>query len=244
MIFGRPLLLKIMPSLFEFGACSTTVLPVWVTFSGLPLELWNGRLLEKICSRIGVPLCTERLTNKKEKVSYARALMEIDIAKKLFTEIPIKLPNGVRKHRKAQGLNGDQQTAQKTVAESKKKERRMDATFSQKQGKQQHTKAGHDAGDSGDLGGDSGEADDPVTRDESKQEEKRRLDGPLQTQRKSPNSEFSVDSGSISGESGEDDDSGGQADDSGGTEEPSLSLGNLGDNNKHKEEQQKLVGKT
>ncbi|KAI5682801.1 hypothetical protein M9H77_04029 [Catharanthus roseus] len=174
-------------------------------------------------------LTTGTMEWKKEKVSYTRALVEIDIAKMLFTEIPIKLPNGSvrsqyviyenlpkycssccmvghslemckRKDRKAQGLKGDQQTGQKIVAESEKEERKIDATSLQKQGKEQHSEVGHDAGVSGNLGGDLGDADDPV-------------------QRKSPDSEFSVDSG-------------GQADDSGGG------------NKKHKEEQRKLVGKS
>ncbi|KAI5662776.1 hypothetical protein M9H77_22099 [Catharanthus roseus] len=194
-----------MPYLFGFGACPTTVLPVWVTFLGLPLELWNGRLLEKICLRIGVPLCTDRLTSKKDKVSYARALVEIDITKKLFTEIPVKLPNG------------------------SKEERRMDATSLQKQGKQQHTEAGHDAGDSGNLGGDSEDGDDPMA--------------PCR-HRKSLDSEFLIDSGGISGDSGGEVDSGGQADDSGSIEDLGLSLGNLGAQQKAQRGATKLVGKT
>lgn len=40
------------------------------------------------------PLCTDRMTGLKEKISYARVLGEVDIAKGLILEVPIKLPNG------------------------------------------------------------------------------------------------------------------------------------------------------
>ncbi|KAI5683145.1 hypothetical protein M9H77_04373 [Catharanthus roseus] len=48
-IYGRPLILKHMPPLFEFGNCTNTVIPIWITFPGLPLDLWNDHALPKIC---------------------------------------------------------------------------------------------------------------------------------------------------------------------------------------------------
>lgn len=94
MIYGRPLILKHMQPLFEFGACTASVIPTWILLPGLPIDLWNSKVLDKICSRVGVPLCTDRMTGLKERISYARVLVEVDIAKELVGEIPIKLPGG------------------------------------------------------------------------------------------------------------------------------------------------------
>ena len=40
-IFQRPLLLKVMPSFFDFGNEELSKIPVWVKLRNLPLELWN-----------------------------------------------------------------------------------------------------------------------------------------------------------------------------------------------------------
>lgn len=94
MIYGKPLVLKNMPPLFEFGACTHSILPVWVTLLGLPIVLWNERVLAKICSKIGEPLCTDSINPRTERISYATVLVVVDIAKELTTEIFVKLPNG------------------------------------------------------------------------------------------------------------------------------------------------------
>lgn len=56
MIFGRLLILKNMPHLFEFSSCTTIVVPVWVILLGLLVDLWNIKFLDKLGSRIGEPL--------------------------------------------------------------------------------------------------------------------------------------------------------------------------------------------
>lgn len=95
MIFGRPLILKNMTPLFEFGACLASIIPTWILLPGLPIDLWNSKVLDKICSRVGVPLCTDRMTGLKERISYARVLVEVDIATELVAEVPIRLPGGI-----------------------------------------------------------------------------------------------------------------------------------------------------
>lgn len=94
LIYGRPLILKEMPQLFEFGPCTLSVIPVWVTLPGLPLDMWNAKILGKICSEIGEPICTDAMTSKKERISYARVLVHVDLSKELTTEVKISLPNG------------------------------------------------------------------------------------------------------------------------------------------------------
>lgn len=93
-IYGRPLILKNIPPLFEFGVYTNTIVPVWVTLLRLLVDLWNAQVLAKIYSKIGKPLCINAMIGRKERISYARVLVEMDIAKDLVKEVPIKLPNG------------------------------------------------------------------------------------------------------------------------------------------------------
>lgn len=48
-------------------------------------------------SKIGNPLCSDAMTGRKERISYARVLVEVDVAKKLVSEVTIKLPYGNRR---------------------------------------------------------------------------------------------------------------------------------------------------
>lgn len=41
-----------------------------------------------------MPLCTDRMTGLKKRISYARVLVEVDITKDLVTEVPIRLLSG------------------------------------------------------------------------------------------------------------------------------------------------------
>lgn len=94
LIYGRPLILKDLPPLFEFGACTHSEIPVWITLPGLPIDLWNAKALGRICSMVGDPICTDAMTSKKERLSYARVLVNVDLEKDLVKEIRINLPNG------------------------------------------------------------------------------------------------------------------------------------------------------
>ncbi|KAL3846330.1 hypothetical protein ACJIZ3_003733 [Penstemon smallii] len=83
-IFGRPLLLKIMPKCFEFGDEGVSDVPVWVNLPDLPLDCWNAKALSKIVSKIGKPIATDKLTHTKERLSYARVM-----------SVSIQLPTGI-----------------------------------------------------------------------------------------------------------------------------------------------------
>ncbi|XP_022872936.1 uncharacterized protein LOC111391888 [Olea europaea var. sylvestris] len=75
-----------MPPCFEFDDEEVSTMPVWVKLSGLPLDCWNSRVLSKIASKIGKPISTDKLTATKGRLSYARALVEIDASKELVVE--------------------------------------------------------------------------------------------------------------------------------------------------------------
>ena len=82
-MYGRPLLLKIMPRYFEFKYEEISCFPVWIQLRNLSLEMWNPRVLGKICSQIGNAIYMDKLTVHKERVSYARCLVEINMAHEL-----------------------------------------------------------------------------------------------------------------------------------------------------------------
>lgn len=59
------------------------VLPIWVCLPGLPLLYWYEENLERIASFLGKSMCTDCLTAKGERISYARLLIEMDITQTL-----------------------------------------------------------------------------------------------------------------------------------------------------------------
>jgi len=92
--YGRSLLLKILPRCFRFGGEDFAIVPVWVQLPGLPLDCWNERALSKIMSRVGKPISTDKMTRTKERLSFARVLVEVDASKELVTGVDLRLPTG------------------------------------------------------------------------------------------------------------------------------------------------------
>lgn len=93
-VFGRVLLLKIMPKCFLFKDDEISQVPVWVKLPGLPFECWHSRALGKITSKVGKPISTDRLTFEKKRMAYACVLIEIDASVDLVRFVPLKLPDG------------------------------------------------------------------------------------------------------------------------------------------------------
>jgi hypothetical protein len=53
---GTPLVIKPMPSYFDFGKPDMSFVPVWIRFPNLLLECWSQTCLSKINSVIGKPI--------------------------------------------------------------------------------------------------------------------------------------------------------------------------------------------
>ncbi|GFZ01918.1 hypothetical protein Acr_15g0005270 [Actinidia rufa] len=83
MIFGRPLLLKVMTKFFAFEDEVASCFPIWIRLMHLPLSLWDNGTLAKTCSGIGNPICVDEYTTRCGRTSYARVLVEIDMANEL-----------------------------------------------------------------------------------------------------------------------------------------------------------------
>ncbi|KAJ6874258.1 hypothetical protein NC651_032927 [Populus alba x Populus x berolinensis] len=94
LIYGRPLILKVMPEYFDFGTDEMSCVPIWVKFPNLPLKCWSPRCLSKIASKLGMPIQSDQLTFSMSRISYARVLVELDLLADLKSFIVINLPNG------------------------------------------------------------------------------------------------------------------------------------------------------
>jgi len=92
--YGVNLMLKIMPRCFRFGGEDFATLPVWVQLPDLPLDCWNERALSKIVSKVGKPITTDKMTRTKERLSFARVLVEVDASKDLVRGVDLRLPTG------------------------------------------------------------------------------------------------------------------------------------------------------
>ena len=77
-VYGTNLILKILPRCFRFEGEDVSSVPIWIQLPGLPLDCWNARSLGKIVSKVGKPITTDRLTLTKERLSFARVLVEVD----------------------------------------------------------------------------------------------------------------------------------------------------------------------
>ncbi|XP_022843290.1 uncharacterized protein LOC111366827 [Olea europaea var. sylvestris] len=93
-VFGRPLMLKIMPQFFEFDDKEISTVPIWINLPGLPLECWKSKALSKIVSKVGKPISTDKLTSTMDRISYVRVLVEVDVSKELVRTVHMMLPNG------------------------------------------------------------------------------------------------------------------------------------------------------
>ncbi|KAJ6977268.1 hypothetical protein NC653_029241 [Populus alba x Populus x berolinensis] len=93
-IFGRPIVLQIMPEFFDFQFTEITSMPTWVRFPNLPLRCWNNICLTKIASMVGKPIHCDGPTAQMTRISYARVLIEIDLLSELKTSVNVLLPNG------------------------------------------------------------------------------------------------------------------------------------------------------
>ncbi|GAB2266564.1 hypothetical protein Dimus_037901 [Dionaea muscipula] len=93
-VLRSPLILRRMPTFFDFSTANISIVPVWVKFDWIPLQMMKKECIEVLASQIGNPVMTDKVTFNKTRWAYARALIEIDVAKELVTELHITLPGG------------------------------------------------------------------------------------------------------------------------------------------------------
>jgi hypothetical protein len=92
-VFGRPLILKVMPEFFYFTTFDMVRTSVWVRFPNLPLMCWFSTCLSKLASVLGKPIHYDAPIASMTRLSYARVLVENDLLVDLPTSINLVLPN-------------------------------------------------------------------------------------------------------------------------------------------------------
>ncbi|XP_020258991.1 uncharacterized protein LOC109835426 [Asparagus officinalis] len=101
--FGsRPLVLKPWTIDMDIEKLQDQKYPIWVQFPNLRLNLWSSTGISKIASLIGCPIATDKLTASRQRLSYARVLLEVDLPFKepLLDQIEIQGPDGKSYHQK------------------------------------------------------------------------------------------------------------------------------------------------
>ncbi|XP_074299590.1 uncharacterized protein LOC141630723 [Silene latifolia] len=71
--------------------CVSTV-PVWILFPDLDPYMWIDSILSKMASKIGKPLFPDLHTTCQARLSFARVMVEVDVAKKLPEDVVINAP--------------------------------------------------------------------------------------------------------------------------------------------------------
>lgn len=64
-----------------------TSVPVWVRFPNRPVRYWNDKSLSAICSLVGIPLMTEKITKERTWLNFARVLIEVELKTEALSEI-------------------------------------------------------------------------------------------------------------------------------------------------------------
>ncbi|KAF3627398.1 hypothetical protein FXO38_28794 [Capsicum annuum] len=72
------------------------IVPLWVTLLGLQVYYWSKENLSRIASKIGKPICANRLTAEIERNSFMRLFIEVDVTQALPTEIYIEEEGSIR----------------------------------------------------------------------------------------------------------------------------------------------------
>uniref|UniRef100_A0A2K1XY34 DUF4283 domain-containing protein n=1 Tax=Populus trichocarpa TaxID=3694 RepID=A0A2K1XY34_POPTR len=93
-VFGRPLILKVIPDFFDFKPNDTTKMPTWVRFPNLRLRCRTSLCLSKLASVTGKPIHCDDPTTNMTRLSYAWVLIEVNLPGDLPSSVNVVLPNG------------------------------------------------------------------------------------------------------------------------------------------------------
>ncbi|XP_074300076.1 uncharacterized protein LOC141631281 [Silene latifolia] len=65
---------------------SVSRVPVWVTLPDLDAIFWSEKALSKIATKIGTPMYADPVTTNKERLSFARLMIEVDVLQRVVFE--------------------------------------------------------------------------------------------------------------------------------------------------------------
>ncbi|XP_074266898.1 uncharacterized protein LOC141590190 [Silene latifolia] len=87
------LILKQWSPSFSLEMDRVAKVPVWILFPGLDPFLWTDKVMSKMANKIGKPLFADPATTSKEKLSFARVLVEVDVSQELPSHVVINTPH-------------------------------------------------------------------------------------------------------------------------------------------------------
>ncbi|KAH0689391.1 hypothetical protein KY289_016749 [Solanum tuberosum] len=94
MMHTKPIIVTPWSADFDFNKEILQIVHVWVKYPNLPLNCWSGDSLSRISSGLGISLYADECTSKVDRISYARVLIEMDVARELPKKIKVEDPNG------------------------------------------------------------------------------------------------------------------------------------------------------
>ncbi|KAK9757812.1 hypothetical protein RND81_01G187800 [Saponaria officinalis] len=89
---SNSIILKQWSYTFSFEMDKVSVVPIWILFTGLDPYLWSDVVLSKMASKVGKPLFADKTTASKSRLSFARIMVEVDVAAPLPEYVWINTP--------------------------------------------------------------------------------------------------------------------------------------------------------
>ncbi|XP_074304757.1 uncharacterized protein LOC141639560 [Silene latifolia] len=89
---SNSLVLKQWSPNFSMEMDKISIVPIWILFPELDPVLWSVVVLRKLASKVGKPLYADMTTTCKARLSFARVLMEADLASELPEQVLINTP--------------------------------------------------------------------------------------------------------------------------------------------------------
>lgn len=93
-IAGKLMILKQWEPQMVLTKENLSTIPIWVQFSNIPLEFWTERGLSYIASGIGKPLYADVLTEKGQRLSFAKICVEVTVDSPLPDVVEVEYANG------------------------------------------------------------------------------------------------------------------------------------------------------
>ncbi|KAG5614545.1 hypothetical protein H5410_014369 [Solanum commersonii] len=91
---NRPIIVKVWSPEFDFNKEVLQTIPIWVKYPNLPLSCWCMDSLSRISSGLGEPLYADECTTKVDRISFAKVLIEMDVARELPRKLKVEDPSG------------------------------------------------------------------------------------------------------------------------------------------------------
>ncbi|KAL9672188.1 hypothetical protein QQ045_028438 [Rhodiola kirilowii] len=91
---NRPLILKEWSEQEDYKCGSAAALPIWVRLQNIKAHVSDLRILSKLCSKLGRPICTDGITTDGSSYSFARVCVEVFGEVELVDSIEYEDPYG------------------------------------------------------------------------------------------------------------------------------------------------------